>query len=202
MTTIEPREIEIKIVPEENKEVITELTPNINKNTLLEEINFINNKRSSKNILTIKQEQIAEDFKKLFRMVTTSVDYKSNLFYQRVKFILESNRLIVYDYNSQNKEDPTEIYNPLLVINFDQVTVGVSVRPDEKRFSIFVLGYNDEFKFQTQFKEIYDNVLIHLNYYIETSVGSKTNLMGISLRKDFYKVKDLIKNEELLYIRE
>jgi hypothetical protein len=42
--------------------------------------------------------------------------------------------------------------------------------------------------FKASTKEIFDTILIHLNYFVEKSEGAKNNLFGVSMRKDFYKV--------------
>jgi hypothetical protein len=144
--------------------------------------------RKFKEVIQEKKQKMDSEFNKFFRLVTTSIEYKAKLFYQRVKLIVEATRILVFEFNDQNSENPSEIYNPLLVLDFNQVTAGLSLRPKSKKFSILVLGSDYEFKFQTANKEIFDRIILYINYYIEISEGNRTNLLAISLRHNFYKV--------------
>ena len=152
-------------------------------------------------MLSIKRPIFELQFDKLFRFVTTSVEYKVKVFYSRVKLILEANKILVFAYNNKNVIDKYEMYNPLLVLDFDQVTAAISIKSKNK-IKISVLGYNKNFKFRTNSKEIFEQILIHLNHYIETSKGREENLLGISLRTDFYKVLNLINISFITYTKE
>jgi hypothetical protein len=138
-------------------------------------------------ILNNKKALFEIEFLKDFRIFSTNVEYKAKIFYQRVKFFLEPNKLLCYEYNNQ-LDISNDVCTPLCVLDFDQLTVDVAIRVKSLKFRILVLGYNDEFKFKVTNKEIFEKVLIHLNYFINVSAGKQNNLLGISLRKEFYKV--------------
>lgn len=144
-------------------------------------------------LLAEKRILFESEFEKSFRLVTTSIDFKTGqFFYQRVKFIVEPCRLLVFSYHNNNQYDPNEQYNPLLVLDFNQVTAAVTcdktTNSNNFNFRIMVLGHPKNFKFTTTSKEIFQTAITYLNYYITNSAGSKTNLLGISLRLGFEKV--------------
>lgn len=174
---VDPGEIHLGIISEEKKHSISRV-PTFYK------------KVSYKEIIELKKTLFENEFSKLFRFVTSGVDYKAKIFFQRAKLVLEVSRLTVYEHNKEiSKEVSTINYNPLLVLDFNQITAYAKVYASQNKFKILVLGTNAEFEFKASSKEVFDNLLIHLNYSIENSEGAKINLMGISLRKDFYKVK-------------
>jgi hypothetical protein len=151
----------------------------------------IENKLSD--VLKNKKIIFEHSFDKNFKMVTNSVDFRSGLFYSECKIILESKRIVVIPANKNNMKkekdaDLIESYHPLLALDFDQVTATLALKPKSNKFRILVLGYDGCFKFRVTNKDIYESVLMHLNYYMNNSLGSKSNLFGVSLRKDFYKV--------------
>ena len=51
-----------------------------------------------------------------------------------------------------------------------------------------MLGSDNEFFLKTTNSEVFDRILVCLNYFIRNSRGRKENLIGVSLREDFYKV--------------
>jgi len=145
--------------------------------------------KTIKDILRDRKYLLETEFDSFFRLETTSIEYKNKMFYSKCKIIVESNKIFVFEH--KNKEEPNnhnEEYNPLLVLDFDMVTACVSIKAKSKKFKILVLGSNKEFEFKASTKEIFDTILIHLNFFIEKSEGAKKNLFGVSLRKDFYKV--------------
>ncbi len=148
--------------------------------------NYAKNNFSLKASLFIKETLSEIEFKKYFKMTTREVEFKDGMFYKKVKLILESNKLTAFD-NVQD-ENAENIYFPLLVLNFDQITAEVSVIPDSNKFTIYVLGSKKVFQFRAEKREIFKNLLYYLNYFINSSNGSRTNLLGVSLRNDFYKV--------------
>ena len=138
------------------------------------------------------KETIAEiEFKKFFKLRTSEFEYKEGLFYKKANMILESTKLIIYE--KKYDENPLIILIPLLVLNFDQITVEVSIVPESNKFKIYVLGSKKIFHFRTENAEIFKNTLYYLNFFINSSLGSRINLLGVSLRKDFHKVKLKIK---------
>jgi hypothetical protein len=177
-----------------DEKVNTNPTTNINNentNRKLNSFNSIKNNINIKALIFSKQTLLELEFSKMFKMVTTSVEYKENVFYKKVKLVLESNKIMAFDYEvkkKKNNANSNELINPLLVLNFDQVTACVSVKPNSNKFCIYVLGSSKVFKFRIINKPIFYSVLLHLNYYIESSLGNKTNLLGISLRDNFHKV--------------
>ncbi len=144
--------------------------------------------KSLKDILYEKKSQILKEFKSNLKMSTTSVEFKANLFFVKVKMILEPNKIIVYKLIPGQSEN--DIFNPLVYLDFDMVTAEVSISKKDKsnKFSIYVLGASNKFTFVAANEQIYQTILIRLNYFIENSLGTKTNLLGISMRKDFSKV--------------
>jgi hypothetical protein len=146
-------------------------------------------------ILQTKKPLFERKFDESFRLVTTSVEFKNGVFFQRVKLIIEANRLLCYPYNSENVEDPNEINQPLCVLDFNQVTAGIAINAKQNKFRVMVLGFPNGFKFKTSSKEIFENILIHLNHFIQTSLGKKSNLLGVSLRADFHKMYFMFERE-------
>jgi hypothetical protein len=146
--------------------------------------------KTIKDILRDRKYLLETEFDNFFRLETTSIEYKNKMFYSKCKIIVESNKIIVFElkYKEEANKKNNDEYNPLLVLDFDLVTACVSVKAKSKKFKILVLGSNKEFEFKASTKEIFDTILIHLNFFIEKSEGAKNNLFGVSLRKDFYKV--------------
>lgn len=177
MNFVGPQDIEIDIVEEEKRPKIF-FPPSL----------IMKPKKKVKDLILERKAILESEFESLFRMVTTSLEYKSKMFYQRVKVIIEATRILVYEYSMKSTNTLSEKYYPLVVLDFNQVSAGVKVKPKSKKFCILVLGSDKKFKFRTSSQEIYENTLLHLNYYIENSLGAKSNLFGVSLRKDFYKV--------------
>ena len=138
------------------------------------------------------KETIAEiEFKKFFKMKTSEIEFKEGLFYKKANILLEYNTLIVFEKNFG--ENPEIIQSPILVLNFDQITAEVSIVPESNKFKIYVLGAKKIFHFRTENSDIFKNTLYYLNFFINSSLGSRINLLGVSLRKDFHKVKLKIK---------
>jgi len=151
-----------------------------------------NNSKTNYNLkasLFLKETLSEIEFQNFFKMTTCDIEYKEGIFYKKVKIILESNKLTAFEKLLENdNKNQQNLNNPVLVLNFDQITAEVSVLPDTNKFTIYVLGCKRVFQFRTEKKEIYKTVLYYLNYFINTSIGSRTNLLGVSLRNDFYKV--------------
>jgi len=176
---------DINLVIEETKEIkISENDIRTNDvKTLTKKTAKINFSTSS---FFLKEAMLEIEFYKFFKMTTCDIEYKDGLSYKNVKLVLESNKLTVFDKNIEDSR--LSILSPILVLNFDQITADVSVTSEMNKFSIYVLGCKKIFKFRTDKSQIYKTVLIYLNHFIKSSLGSRTNLLGVSLRKDFYKV--------------
>jgi hypothetical protein len=179
--SIDTNEIKLEIL-EEIKQNEKKIVPFFSKKRSLN----LRPLKTLKDILRDRKYLLETEFDSFFRLVTTSVEYKNKMFYSKCKIIVESNKIMVFEHKT--KEEPNDEYNPLLVLDFDMVTAGVSIKPKSKKFKILVLGSNKEFEFKASTKEIFDTILIHLNYFVEKSEGAKNNLFGVSMRKDFYKV--------------
>lgn len=177
---------EIKLIIDEAKDInISEKNSEKLKTNNHKEKNNFNLKAN----LFIKETLSEIEFKKIFKMTTCDVEYKEGMFYKKVKMILESNKLTAYDKLQETQtKNIQNIYSPLLVLNFDQITAEVSVIPESNKFTIYVLGCKRVFQFRSDKKEIYKTVLYYLNYFLKTSIGSRTNMLGVSLRNDFHKV--------------
>ena len=176
---------EINLVIEETKEIkISDHDIRTNDVKKLTKKTVRNNCSTSN--FFFKEAMLEIEFFKFFKMTTCDIEYKDGLTYKKVKLVLESKKLTVFEKNIEDNR--LSILSPILVLNFDQITADVSVISETNKFSIYVLGCKKIFKFRTDKSQIYKTVLVYLNHFIKSSLGSRTNLLGVSLRKDFYKV--------------
>jgi hypothetical protein len=142
--------------------------------------------KSLKEYLNESLTEIEKEFQSELKMTTTSVEYKANYFNVKVKLILEPNKLIAY---KSIQGQPDDLFYPLVVLDFDMITAAISVsKKKTNKFTIYVLGAERNFSFIADNQQILNAILVRLNFFIENSLGAKTNLLGISLRKDFNKV--------------
>jgi hypothetical protein len=130
---------------------------------------------------TLSGKNLEKYYEKNFRLVLPA-EYKMGLFYKNVTLFLEPNTLKAF-----NPTDPNEYY-PLVILDFDLVTAEMTIQKDQSQFRIQVLGYNNSFLFRTK-KHIFERIIMYLYQFIVSSRGNQFNLCGVSLRKDFYKVK-------------
>ena len=160
-----------------------------NKNRIVPFI--LTNLKPSKTIKEILDERVKDyerEFHNFFKLVTNSVEFKMKMFYNKVKMVIEANRILLFECyikdpknNKDNKEKDEKINpisrsnnndyeNPLIVLDFDQVTAGVSVKSKSKKFKIYVLGSNRDFKFKTTFSSFYFSLeTIHIDAFIQAN---------------------------------
>ena len=137
------------------------------------------------------------NFETDFSYESSSLEFSTGLLYKQVKVKLEYCRILCSDINEKNRvfNKKEIILKPLLCLDFNQVTANIFVNKVKNEFKIMVLGSNMQFKFRAKSKSIMDSFLTYLNYYISISLGSKENLLGISLRDKFYKKYYMTENE-------
>ena len=130
------------------------------------------------------------NFESDFIYESSSFEFSSGLFFTPIKLKLEYCRIVCSNLKERHKiiNNQEIILRPLLCLDFNQVSAKIFVNRTKKQFKIMVLGCKEKFKFKTKSEGVFDSLLVYLNYYISISKGSKDNLLGISLRKDFYKV--------------
>ena len=130
------------------------------------------------------------NFETNFVYESTSIEYTNGTFYSEVKLKLEYCRIICSSLSEKHKtiNNKEIIFNPVLCLDFNQVTAKVFVNKSKKEFKIMVLGCKEVFKFRAKSEAVLESFLIYLNFYISISKGDKQNLLGVSLRPNFYKV--------------
>ncbi len=130
------------------------------------------------------------NFEREFIFESTSVEYLDGLLYSPIKLKLEYCRILCSNLKEKHKKinDKEVILNPLVCLDFNQITAKTFVNKSKNEFTIKILGSKKDFKFRVKSRGIMDAFLAYLNYYISISKGARENLMGVSLRKNFYKV--------------
>ena len=142
---------------------------NVVKNTIF----YSNTDKSCTKI--VKKALIEFDLQKKFSIQSNEILYKKTYFYEKVKVILEPNRIIVYKLNND-----TEGKNKLLfVLDFNQLTMEIAVNKRQKKFRILILGSVKDFRFKTNNLKLFEEFLVYLNYFISNSEGKKENLIKI-----------------------
>lgn len=136
--------------------------------------------------LDMKKIRLEKEFFKMIKLVTSFAEFKENLLYYQVKLVVEPNRIAAF--NTKCKEEYTN--EPYVVLDFDYISAKLLISRKKNKFRILVLGTDKEFHFKVSNKELFERVIISLNFIIENSRGAKTNLLGVSKRKDFHKVNE------------
>ena len=140
------------------------------------------NKTNKKSITLELSQNSVSTFHEIFRF-STKCDLKIGLFYKKIHVTIEPYLIKAFEigYTDEN--------NPMLILDFDLVTANISIDKKSKyTFNLYVLGYGSYFKFRFNNEDIFKNAVMFLHYYITNSEGYDKNLLGVSLRKDFYKV--------------
>ena len=144
----------------------------------------MDNNTNLKNInIELSQQSSISNFHEIFRF-STKCELKIGYFYKKVHITVEPYLIKAFEigYIDEN--------NPIMNLDFDLVTANISIDKKSKyTFNIHVLGYESYFKFKFNNEEIFKNAVMFIHYYITRSEGYDKNLLGVSLRKDFYKVK-------------
>ena len=128
----------------------------------------------------IKKSLIEFEFEKQFSFTSEEILYKKTTFYQKVKLIIEPNRIISYSLRSKK--------GLLFVLDFNQLFIKIIVNIRTKKFRILILGSSKDFRFKTNNYYLYQRVLISLNYFITNSKTYLCNPLEVSLRNNFFKV--------------
>jgi hypothetical protein len=139
-------------------------------------------KTNKKNITMELSQSSVSTFHEIFRF-STKCDLKTGLFYKKVHIIIEPYLIKAFDVGYTDENYPN------IILDFDLVTANISIDKKSKNtFNLFILGYESYFKFRFHNEEIFKNAVMFIHYYISNSEGYDKNLLGVSLRKDFYKV--------------
>lgn len=122
--------------------------------------------------------------------------------YEKGKLMITNNKLFVLDapqvINKKGTNTPIiskvieDYYHPMLSLDFDFLTPKLITHKRKNKMKIMILGFKDEFKIKITSKVIFDKVLQLLYHSISKSKGSKENLIGVSLFRDFY-INEFIK---------
>lgn len=83
-------------------------------------------------------------------------------------------------------------YFPLMHLNFNSVSASLFINVAKLTCKICVLASEKAFLFQFSGKSYFEFFTQILNQIINNSLGSKTNLHAVTLRKDYYKVLIII----------
>lgn len=134
---------------------------------------------------------------------STEVEYKESTIFKTYKLILQGSQLVVLNIiplpsnakdskeSSKLRKEPKkteDVYHPIVFLDFNLVTAHVAVaKQGGSVFSIYVLGSKNVLKFRISHKEIFEKTVYYINTAIKFSNGSKTNLIGVSLRSNFFK---------------
>ena len=70
-----------------------------------------------------------QDITKDFTIETDYVELKSNLSFQKVRFLLEASRLLVYSLENINV---TKFKRPLIILDFNQITTNIIIKKGDK----------------------------------------------------------------------
>ncbi len=187
-----------KIIIEEKHEKETIKVPNIHKKKQSFFTSIFgcyddddNSVTLSYNSLNLIRANCELNFESEFCYETTSLEYVNGLFSSTsVKMKLDYCKIVCSDLKEKHlKVNNREIIlKPLVCLDFNQVTAKVYVNKLKREFKIVVLGSSKEFVFRAKSEGVLDSFLTYLNYYISISKGAKENLLGVSLRDNFYKV--------------
>ncbi len=128
----------------------------------------------------VKKSLIELEFEKKFSLTTEEILYKTRSFYQKVRLVIEPNRII--SYSLESKKDL------LFVLDFNQLLIEIAVNKRQKKFRILILGSSKDFRFKTHNYYLYQHVLLSLNYFISNSKLNKYSPLEVSLQKNFFKV--------------
>lgn len=148
---------------------------------------------SLKDILLVRNYTFKKEFIHLPFEMTTEVLYKQTKSYTLYPFLkLSRNTLLVLEKNKK-KTNIENIFNkncPILNLNFNQCSASFRINPSKCKIIIKVLSTNVKIfklKIPNNNHEIFKNLVYLLYNAIITSRGYRTNLLGITLKDNFWK---------------
>lgn len=131
---------------------------------------------------------------------STEIEYKQSTTFKTYRLILQGSKFVVLNTiaipskpneEANLKAEPKkaeDIYHPIVNLDFNLLTANVTInKQGGSVFSIYILGSKQVFKFRIVNKEIFERTIFFINTAIKFSNGFKTNIIGISLRHNFYK---------------
>lgn len=128
-------------------------------------------------------------FHEIFRL-STQAEIKIGLFYKKVHIIIEPYLIKAFEIGYKDEN------HPIIALDFDMVTASIGLnKSSPNTLNLYVLGYKSYFMLRFSNEEILKNAAMILNYYITNSEGNERNMMGVSLRKDFYKYYYIREND-------
>lgn len=169
-------------------------------------------------ILSDHNKTFLEEKNKLPLKYSTEVEYKEGSSYKKYKLEISENRLIIIKYisklNKINEDDrdtetnpmqkPTKFliedyYHPILSLDFNLITAGITLIKEQMEIIIYVLGSNLSFRMRVNNKEIFDKMTYAISLAISTSKGAKMNLLAITMRHKWH-FNYFITNEDFMNI--
>lgn len=153
---------------------------------------------------------------------STEVEYKEGGIFRKYKLEVAENRLLIVRYihrvnksnsdnnnDSQNKASESkpinqsnkvlmeDYYYPILALDFNFITAGMTVIREQMELSIYVLGSDLVFRMRVNNKEIYDKMINAITISISTSKGAKMNLLAVTIRHNWH-LSYFISNEQFI----
>lgn len=151
------------------------------------------------NIFLGRQRNLEKEYERTQNFInyTTNIYAMGKYGMQLGKLVITGNLLYVIPLgglgNIVNTENPILLrssedkFHPIVTLNFNLVSAKLFCIPNTQKFKISVLGYPYPFLFEGKLKqETFDTMINILNSAIVSSDGYANNLLGVSLRKDFF----------------
>lgn len=186
-------------------------------NTNTNNFNSINNHNNSEYFKTLSISDIQIDAKRELRFSELmerkkkelfSIDYVTNNLYKydskqsqinyneakkkiKIRLFLEENKLTAFN-SSTNFSLKSYKYFPLVNLDFDFLTAELLMDTEDLNLRIVVLASNRAFTFNIPDENHFFSIANKINTIIKNSKGFTANLLGITLRKDFYKVRNFL----------
>lgn len=143
------------------------------------------------------------EFENCFQL-EADIEYKETFGYSTYSCKLEKNKLILYNrrnIKSDNKKfDKSSLpkvvlnSNPILVLDFDFISVKTEIKTDVKTIKIEVIGAKKTFIFRIKDKILFEKFIHFLHFFVTNSKGYKKNLFNICMKSDFYKNLHITEN--------
>jgi hypothetical protein len=186
------------------KELLLELLQNT--------VNIISKPKTNQ-ILSNRTKTFIQEYHKLNNIsISTTCSVKTDREYKTGKLILNNNKLVILQYQSNKKNQnynlntiiqTVDILNPIFFIDFNMATSELVIHKTKQKFRLVILGKNMKnhdfdnnddyiykyrivkFKMPYESSEVFKLICENINKSIILSDGYKHNIFGINIRNHF-----------------
>lgn len=131
-----------------------------------------------------KYDQVIQEIE--FNHIVSNIKATINdKFYPNTYLIIDPNSLRV---SQQDVLKPLEKKNDLAKFDFNLITVYHQIALSQRKLRIEVLGSTCTFSFEFESTQTLEKFLPFFYFSLTKSLGYQKNMIGISLKKEFYKV--------------